>query len=724
MYMKMIRHLQLWLLLLISSLTFANEGMWLPQLLEQLNEKEMKSLGMKISASDIYNINKGSLKDAIVSFGGFCTAEVISTKGLILTNHHCGKDAIQNHSTVSNNYLKDGFWARNGGEELPNEGLTATFIVRIDDVTAAVLKGVTTSMDEKTRQSTVDGNMAALGKTVKKEEWQSSFIRPFYNGNKYYQFVTEVFKDVRMVGAPPSAIGEFGVDTDNWVWPRHAGDFSLFRIYADKNNRPAAYSPDNVPYTPKRSLNISLDGVKENDFTMVFGFPGRTTEYLPAAAVKQNAELLNPLKIGIRDEALKIWGEYMRADEATKIQYSAKYASLANAWKKWQGESLGIRKSGALDKRKAYEAEFQKRVNANPALKEKYGTVLQQLNDRYSQLQPFAVARDYYTEVTGAIELFKINKWATDLTTAFKNGGDAAFTKKKEEVLAAAPDFYKDYRPDIDQKVATVLMDRYFGTIAPEYVGKGALDIWKDKASGEKVIKEIYDDSKLLTLQNLQKMLSQNPAEVVDDLGEDEGIRFARAIINGYNTGVAPQVTALQNEINALQRTYMQAQTEVFKDKRFYPDANSTLRVAYGQVKGYKARDAVQYGYYTYLDGVMEKYKPGDYEFDVPAKLVELYKKKDYGPYGVNGRMPVDFIANNHTTGGNSGSPVLDAYGNLIGLNFDRVWEGTMSDYNYDPAYSRNIMVDIRYVLFIIDKLGGAGHLVKEMKLVHPKAKA
>jgi hypothetical protein len=724
MYMKMIRHLQLWLLLLISSLTFANEGMWLPQLLEQLNEKEMKSLGMKISASDIYNINKGSLKDAIVSFGGFCTAEVISTKGLILTNHHCGKDAIQNHSTVSNNYLKDGFWARNGGEELPNEGLTATFIVRIDDVTTAVLKGVTAAMDEKTRQSTVDQNIAALGKSVKKEEWQSSFIRPFYNGNKYYQFVTEVFKDVRMVGAPPSAIGEFGVDTDNWVWPRHAGDFSLFRIYADKNNRPAAYSPDNVPYTPKRSLNISLDGVKENDFTMVFGFPGRTTEYLPASAVKQNAELLNPLKIGIRDEALKIWGEYMRADEATKIQYSAKYASLANAWKKWQGESLGIRKSGALDKRKAYEAEFQKRVNANPALKEKYGTVLQQLNDRYSQLQPFAVARDYYTEVTGAIELFKINKWATDLTTAFKNGGDAAFTKKKEEVLAAAPDFYKDYRPDIDQRVATVLMDKYFGTIAPEYVGKGALDIWKDKASGEKVIREIYDDSKLLTLQNLQKMLSQNPAEVIDDLGEDEGIQFARAIINGYNTGVAPQVTALQNEINALQRTYMQAQTEVFKDKRFYPDANSTLRVAYGQVKGYKARDAVQYGYYTYLDGVMEKYKPGDYEFDVPAKLVELYKKKDYGPYGVNGRMPVDFIANNHTTGGNSGSPVLDAYGNLIGLNFDRVWEGTMSDYNYDPAYSRNIMVDIRYVLFIIDKLGGAGHLVKEMKLVHPKAKA
>ena len=722
--MKTIRHLQLWLLLLISSLTFANEGMWLPQLLEQLNEKEMKSLGMKISASDIYNINKGSLKDAIVSFGGFCTAEVISGKGLILTNHHCGKDAIQNHSTVSNNYLKDGFWAKNGGEELPNEGLTATFIVRIDDVTTAVLKGVTAAMDEKTRQSTVDANIAALGKSVKKEEWQSSFIRPFYNGNKYYQFVTEVFKDVRMVGAPPSAIGEFGVDTDNWVWPRHAGDFSLFRIYADKNNRPAAYSPDNVPYTPKRSLNISLDGVKEGDFTMVFGFPGRTTEYLPAAAVKQNADLLNPLKIGIRDEALKIWGEYMRADEATKIQYSAKYASLANAWKKWQGESLGIRKSGALDKRKAYEAEFQKRVNANPVLKEKYGTVLQQLNDRYAQLQPFAVARDYNAEVTGAIELFKINKWATDLTTAFKNGGEAAFAKKKEEVLAAAPDFYKDYRPDIDQRVATVLMDKYFGTIAPEYVGKGALDIWKDKSSGEKVIKEIYNDSKLLTLQGLQKMLDQKPAEVIDDLGEDEGIQFARAIISGYNSGAATQVTTLQNEINALQRTYMQAQVEVFKDKRFYPDANSTLRVAYGQVKGYKARDAVQYGYYTYLDGVMEKYKPGDYEFDVPAKLVELYNKKDYGPYGVNGRMPVDFIANNHTTGGNSGSPVLDAYGNLIGLNFDRVWEGTMSDYNYDPAYSRNIMVDIRYVLFIIDKLGGAGHLVKEMKLVHPKAKA
>jgi hypothetical protein len=722
--MKLTRHALLYFLLLISPILYANEGMWLPQLLGQLNEKEMKSLGMKISASDIYNINKGSLKDAIVSFGGFCTAEVISGQGLILTNHHCGKDAIQNHSTVEHNFLKDGFWAKNGGEELPNEGLTATFIVRIDDVTTAALKGVTASMDEKARQSAIDQNIAALQKEVKKEEWQSSFVRPFYNGNKYYLFVTEVFKDVRMVGAPPSAIGEFGVDTDNWVWPRHAGDFSLFRIYADKNNRPAAYAPTNVPYKPKRSLNISLDGVQSGDFTMVFGFPGRTTEYLPASAVQLNAEVLNPVKIGLRDQALKIWGDHMRKDEAVKIQYAAKYASLANAWKKWQGESLGISKSGALDKRRAYEAEFQKRVNANPALKAQYGTVLTQLNDLYAKQQPYAIARDYTTEVTNAVEIFDINSFANSLINAYTKEGEAGYTKKKAEVLAELPGFYKEFRPDMDEQVFVALMTTYFDKVPKEYIGERAQELWKDRSTAERVARELYGDSKVLSEDGFRKIIEQQPAEAVEDLRKDKVLEFARAFTGGYNDKAASQLNAVQNEINQLQRTYMQAQMDVLKDKRFYPDANSTLRVAYGQVKGYKARDAVEYGYYTYLDGVMEKYKPGDYEFDVPAKLVELYKKKDYGPYGVNGKLPVDFIANNHTTGGNSGSPVLDAYGNLIGLNFDRVWEGTMSDYNYDARYSRNIMVDIRYVLFIVDKLGGAGHLVQEMKLVHPKAKA
>ncbi|HEY1115323.1 MAG TPA: S46 family peptidase [Chitinophagaceae bacterium] len=721
--MKLIRHALLYLLLVISPFLYANEGMWLPQLLGQLNEKEMKSLGMKISAADIYNINKGSLKDAIVSFGGFCTAEVISEKGLILTNHHCGKDAIQNHSTVERNFLKDGFWAKNHGEELPNEGLTATFIVRIEDVTTGALKGVTASMDEKTRQSTIDGNIAQLQKDVKKEDWQSSFVRPFYNGNKYYLFVTEVFKDVRMVGAPPSAIGEFGVDTDNWVWPRHAGDFSLFRIYADKNNRPAAYSPQNVPYKPKRALSISLDGVQEGDFTMVFGFPGRTTEYLPASAVQLNAEVLNPVKIGLRDQALKILGDHMKADEGVKIQYAAKYASLANAWKKWQGESLGIAKSGALEKRRAYEAEFQKRVNANPALKAKYGTVLQELNDFYTRQQPLAIARDYTNEVTNAVEIFDINAWANALINAYTKEGEAGYNKMKAQVLADVPGFYKEFRPDIDEKVFVALMTTYFAKVPQEYIGDKAKELWKDRSTPENVARELYGKSDVLSEAGFRKIIEQKPDEAVEDLRKDKVLEFARAFTGGYNDKAAPQLNAVQNDINQLQRTYMQAQMEVFKDKRFYPDANSTLRVAYGQVKGYKARDAVQYGYYTYLDGVMEKYKPGDYEFDVPAKLVELYKKKDYGPYGVNGKMPVDFIANNHTTGGNSGSPVLDAYGNLIGLNFDRVWEGTMSDYNYDQRYSRNIMVDIRYVLFIVDKLGGAGHLVKEMKLVHPKKK-
>lgn len=704
------------------SFLFANEGMWLPLLLESMNEKEMKSMGMKISAKDIYNINSGSLKDAIVSFGGFCTGEVISNQGLILTNHHCGYSAIQSHSTVEHNFLETGFWAMNHGQELPNAGLFATFIVRMEDVSNAALKGVTDIMDEKTRQSVIDKNLAQIRTTAKKNEWEDVMIRPFYEGNKYYLFITETYRDVRLVGAPPSSIGKFGADTDNWMWPRHTGDFSVFRIYADKNNRPAEYNAANVPYKPKKSLSISLDGVEEGDFTMVFGFPGRTYQYLPAIAVKQQAEILNPVKINIRDEALKQIDGFMRNDPKIKIQYASKFASTANAWKKWIGESQGLERTGGIEKKLAYEKEFQKRVDANPTFKQKYGTVLPQLNKLYADMESLALVRDHFNEVTRNTELFTVVGLMNTLNRTYINNGATGYTSEKEKILTRLNNFYADYNEKVDEAVFNVLMNIYFKNVPAQYIGDEAMALWKKQdESGEKLADHIYSKSRLVDQSKMKTMLEMPADEAIKTLSQDEALQFANSLIAKYSETITGKLNEQQSTINNLQRLYMQAQLDVFKDKRFYPDANSTLRLTYGKANGYQPRDAVKYEMYTDLDGLMEKYIPGDYEFDVPAKLIELHKAKDYGVYGKNGKMPVCFIGSNHTTGGNSGSPALDAYGNLVGLNFDRVWEGTMSDYSYDASICRNIMVDARFILFVIDKLGGAGHLIKEMKLVHPK---
>jgi hypothetical protein len=418
--------------LLYSAISFANEGMWLPLLLEKLNEKEMKSLGMKISAKDIYSINSGSLKDAIVSFGGFCTGEIISSKGLVLTNHHCGFDAVQNHSTLEHNYIRDGFWSNSNSEELPNPGLFVTFIIRIEDVTKQILSGVTPAMSESERQSQVDKNMEALRNTVKKESYQKVLIRGFFENNQYFLFITETYNDVRLVGAPPAAIGNFGKDTDNWMWPRHTGDFSMFRIYAGKDNKPADYSPDNIPYTPKKSLTISLNGVKQGDFTMVFGFPGVTTEYLPASAVEQIITVNDPAKISIREKALNIIDGFMRKDEQIKIQYASKYSLIENRYKKWQGEILGLTRTDALGKKKAYEAEFQKRALANPQWKTRYGNTLQDLNSAYAEIKPYGYSRDYFTEIVSKIELFTVAGQLSSLVNSFDEGGESAFSKRKK----------------------------------------------------------------------------------------------------------------------------------------------------------------------------------------------------------------------------------------------------------------------------------------------------
>ena len=691
-------------------------GMWIPSLLEGVNEQEMQQLGSKMTAKDIYDVNNSSLKDAIVHFNGGCTSEVISPKGLLLTNHHCGYGAIQSHSSVESDYLADGFWAMSLEEELPNPGMVVTFIKRIDDVTEAVFAGVSDDMSAAEKSNIISSNISNVTENALKEAWQSASVKSFYNGNQYLLFITEVFRDVRLVGAPPSSIGKFGADTDNWMWPRHTGDFSMFRIYADQNNRPADYSADNVPYTPKHYLPISLDGVEEEDFTLVFGFPGRTNEYLPSVAVDQIVNVSNPVKIEIRDIALKTIDSYMRKDPEVKIKYSAKFASTANYWKKWIGENQGIEKSNAIAQKRALEGEFSDIVKAKDLVG--YQSLLADFERLYKEIESVSLARDYWSEIAYRnVEFLQVTLRAFQLEQASARGEDT-FNRAREAVLARYESLFKNYDVRVDKEVFEKLVQYYADGIPAEYKPVSLMD-----ADVKVLADDIYSNSKLTSFEAAQDLLSGSMEEVLEKLNADVGYIFGKELHGIFYSKMEPKFQALNMEIADVQKNYMKALIEVFPNKRFFPDANSTLRVTYGKVKGYAPRDAVYYGTTTYLDGVMEKYVPGDYEFDVPEKLIQLYNEKDYGPYAENGKMPVCFIGTNHTTGGNSGSPAIDAEGNLIGLNFDRVWEGTMSDMNYDPDICRNIMVDIRYVLFIVDKFAGATNLIEEMMLVHPKSK-
>ena len=690
-------------------------GMWIPSLLEGVNEQEMQLLGSKMTAEEIYSVNKSSLKDAIVHFNGGCTSEVISPNGLLLTNHHCGYGVIQSHSTVDNDYLKDGFWAKSYAEELPNENFSVTFIKRIDDVTSAVFEGITDEMDEAAKMKLINQNILKVRKVAEKEDWQDVNVRAFYKRNQYLLFVTEEFKDVRLVGAPPTSIGKFGSDTDNWMWPRHTGDFSMFRIYANTNNRPAEYSKDNVPYKPAHHLPISLDGVEEDDFTLVFGFPGRTNEYLPAVAVDQIVNVLNPAKIEVRENALKIVDGFMRNDQEIKIKYASKYASIANYWKKWIGENQGIEKSNAIQKKRDLEAEFSKIITEKELAG--YSTLLSDFERLYKEVEKVSLARDYWSEVAYRnVELLGITFRAYQLEQAFLRGGEQAFERMRTSGINRLEGTYKNYSAKVDQPVFAKLMSIYAAKVPTEY-----LPAIMNGVDYTALANEIYTTSKLISFEGAKELFSGSAEEVIKKLNEDPAYIFGKKIHAIYYNKIGPKFQQINLEIAAVQKEYMKALTEVFPEKRFFPDANSTLRVTYGQVKGYAPRDGMRYGNTTYLKGVMEKYVPGDYEFDVPEKLIELYNSKDFGQYADNGKMPVCFIGTNHTTGGNSGSPAIDAHGNLIGLNFDRVWEGTMSDYNYDADICRNIMVDIRYVLFIVDKYAGAQNLIDEMTLVHPK---
>lgn len=679
----------------------ADEGMWLPSLISQRIE-DMKAKGFRLDAEDIYSINQASLKDAVVLFNGGCTGEIISDKGLLLTNHHCGYGAIQKHSSVEHDYLKDGFWAMSIDEELPNEGLWVSFLVRMDDVTDEVLAGYDSSMSEKQRDSLVAANSSVLIEAASSEgpSYKAS-VESLYYGNQYFLFVYQVFNDVRLVGAPPSSIGKFGGDTDNWMWPRHTGDFSIFRVYADKDNNPAEYSEDNVPYTPKRFFKISTSGVKEGDFTFVYGFPGRTQEYLHSDAIAY-VEKSNPHKIGLRTKRLDAQKKYMAMDQAVRIQYSSKNASVANAWKKWQGELKGILKLKTREQKLMFEEAFNKWVGED-ASRSAYSGLTDRLSSLYAELDPYMFALDYYNESLLSVE-------------ALKNALSASRITDGDKLSDYFRKFYKDYYQPIDKEIFVAMLKDFDENIQDEFK-PAELNAALDSSSVEEIAESLYSETIFADAEKSAKYASADSAARKAMLDSDPAYIMVKGLVSAYEP-IYLKVKELNREITLLYRDYMRGQMEFCSDKTFFPDANMTLRVAYGNVDGFSPADAVEYIPVSTIEGIIQKDNPEIFDYNIPQKLRDIYASKDYGRWNVGGTVPVCFLATNHTSGGNSGSPVIDGDGNLIGLNFDRVWEGTMSDLAFDPELCRNISVDIRYILFLIEQYAGATNLLDEMVLV------
>jgi len=635
----------------------ADEGMWLPALISQRIE-DMQAKGLKLSAEDIYSVNQASLKDAVVLFGSGCTGELVSDQGLLFTNHHCGYSYIQKHSSVEHDYLKDGFWALNRREELPNPGLTVRFLERMEDVTTQVLKGYKPGkMDELDRIKIVRKNSEKLKEqAVKDGKGLKASVEALYYGNQYFLFVFREYTDVRLVGAPPSSIGKFGGETDNWMWPRHTGDFSIFRIYAGKDNLPADYSEDNIPYTPKKSLKISRAGVKEGDFTFVYGCPGSTQEYVHSDAVKYISEVSDPEKIALRTTRLQIMKKYMDKSQAVRIQYSSKYAGVANAWKKWQGEAKGLKKMKTVATKQAYEARFREWARGT-----EYKDVLDNLAYIYAERNALYRAYEYYNETVRSIERLRM--------------------------VSGRPFEMKDYYQPIDEETFVALMEAF-----------------------DKNLDDAYKPAYFL-----QKRAEYDSMEAWKDdvFASDEDARALSDALDAFYRGpIVSKVRSLNESLQLVYRDYMRAQMAFEPEKAFYPDANLTLRVAYGHVEGYRPADAIYYHPVSTLRGIIEKDNPDIFDYNIPQTLRDIYAR------GGHEDQPVCFLATNHTTGGNSGSPVLNAEGNLIGINFDRVWEGTLSDLAFDPDVCRNISLDVRYILFIIKEIGRADYLLDEMAFV------
>ncbi len=672
---------------------------------------QLQESGAQMKAVDLFDAQKPSLNDAVVQFNGGCTAGLISGQGLLLTNHHCGYGAIQSHSTLEHNYVKDGFWAGTLDDELPNPGMYVTFVRAIYDVTDKVLQGVSDDMDEASRQSHIDKNINRLKRTLPKKSWQEITVKPAFYGNKYYAYVTETYKDIRLVGAPPSAIGKFGADTDNWMWPRHSGDFSLFRIYADRNNRPAEYSKDNVPYHPEKYFQVSTEGVSRRDLIIVYGFPGRTREYLPAFRVRQITGRINPVRIGIRERALRVMDGFMHTNDTIKLKYTALYARIANYWKKWKGENLGIRRSDALANKEYWEQLTEKEL-AKQGKADEYREVKTALENTFRDLEPVEIARNVFIEAGYLNNPWMQRAFAVyEMERGLQKGGADAFEREAAKTARSMEaDFQKGDRR-VNKALFAAMTD-----VLKEKMPRGFLpEVWSGTAADD--IVKAWDQSFLTDAAKMKKLLSGDFKHFENALKNDSGYKMARALINGFYGKINPEYHKRMEQVQTLMRKYVRLQMQAFPRMHFAPDANGTLRVSFGRVEGYEPRDGVYYEPFSTLDGVIEKYIPGDYEFDLPKALLDIYEHKDYGKWEVNGTVPVNFLGTAHTTGGNSGSPVLNAKGELVGLNFDRVWEGTMSDLYYDPAICRNIMVDVRYILFIMDKLGHATRLLDEINL-------
>ena len=696
----------------------ADEGMWLPSLIGN-RIADMQEKGFRLNAEDIYSINQASLKDAVVLFGRGCTGELVSPEGLLLTNHHCGYGQIQQHSSVEHDYLKDGFWAMSREEELPNKGLTVSFLERMEDVTGIILKGYSPEMSESERAGLVKQNSDALIKEVTQEgKGLRARVEALYYGNQYFLFLYREYPDVRLVGAPPSSIGKFGGDTDNWMWPRHTGDFSIFRIYADKDNNPAPYSPDNVPYQPKKYFRISTKGVQEGDFTFIYGFPGRTQEYIHSEGVRYIEETGDPHKIALRTKRLDIMSRHQAESQKVRIQYSSKHAGVANAWKKWQGEVKGIRKMKTVQTKKEYEKGFSKWA---------VGTEYEGLTDRiaqiYGQLEPYTFATDYYGETIRAVEAAA---FASSIAKLYKEADDSlSFDSRKASDLSES--FFKDYHLPIDKEIFAAMIQEFDRNMPEAFKPKYHSEMMQKFGNAKAWAEDLFAATMFTDLAAVEALSVAKDQESIgtdrDKVMNDPAVVFFNEYYNWYSKDIRPEAARLNQELQLAYRDYMRGQMEYAEAingpkalEAFYPDANLTLRVAYGHIKGYSPADGVYYTPSSTIKGIMEKDNPEIFDYNIPQRLRDIYATKDYGRWAdTSGEVPVCFIATNHTTGGNSGSPVINADGDLIGLNFDRVWEGTMSDIVFDPEICRNISLDVRYVLFTIEKIGGASYLFNEM---------
>lgn len=710
--MKKNKGILLLLLLILTVQLFSKEGLWVPLLIDKLNYDDLKSNGFKLTPEDIYSINQASLSDAVVIFGRGCTGAIVSEKGLLFTNYHCGFGQVQRHTSVDNNYIEAGYWAKNSDEELPNPGLSVKFLVHISEYTKEVLTGVDTKQPFDEQIPSIKAIISNLEKAIEDTSDYKASIESFYNGNEYYLFLYNEFIDVRLVGAPPESLGTFGGDEDNWVWPRHTADFSVFRVYCGPDGKPAGYSSDNIPYQPKSTFKISMKDIAPDDFTMVLGYPGSTEEYLYSAELELIKDIIYPNRIKLRTGQLEIIGDERKKSQDNYIKYAVKQSRLANAWKKWKGVLYGFNRFKVIQKRKDYEHWLVKNAGTR---KNELLDLYSSYDDLYLAFVPYKTAVDYYNESVFTFEPLKLMQKVNEILP--KNGGGIS-TSQKESLIKAGTSFFDNYNADLDKKLAFFLLNSFLNDIdeslVPEqlrmYIGKNGL---------QQYVEQLYDNSVFTNQSRFNQALEKLMNGKTKVIYEDDYFRLIRNFSELFSNELIRDYEYYAGQIRNLDKQYMTLIQKIDTARVFYPDANFTMRVSYGKIQGYSPSDAVDYGYQTYIDGMIQKASLGDEVYTLPPKLLELYQNKDFGPYAdTTGRLPLCFLSSNHTSGGNSGSPVLDAYGHLIGLNFDRTWESTMSDFYFDEEICRNITVGMPYILFIIDKYAHAGYLLDEMDIV------